>query len=64
MTQQETSLRERMIDNAKAYNKALTFDYLDKKETEVILNFTHSTERADFVIELNKIRKEEDNDNI
>lgn len=64
MTQKETSLRERMIDNAKAYNKALTFDYLDKKETEIILNFTHPSDRSDFVIELNKIRKEEENDNI
>lgn len=64
MTQQETSLRERMIDNAKAYNKGLSFNYLDKKDSEVILNFTHPYDRPDFSLELSKIRKEEENDNI
>lgn len=59
MTTAEKTLRDRMILNARAYNKALTNDYMNKLSTDVILNFTHVLDRGDFTIELEKIRRAE-----
>jgi hypothetical protein len=59
MTTAEATLRDRMIRNAIAYNKSLTSDYLNKRESETILCFTHVTDRKDFQFELNKIREAE-----
>ncbi len=63
MTTADATLRDRMIQNAKAYNKALTADYLSKRDTETILCFTHTQDRKDFSIELERIRRAE-NDNL
>lgn len=59
MTTAEAKLRDRMIQNAKAYNKALTTDYLNKRDTKTILCFTHTQEIKDFSIELERIRRVE-----
>lgn len=42
-------MKQQMIDNARAFNKHLTKDFLESKTFFVLLAFVHPLERSDFV---------------
>lgn len=44
-------LMKKMIENAMAYNKTLTQEYLMKLDFNTLLAFTHPLDRSDFVKE-------------
>ena len=45
-------IRTRIIRNAMAYNKFLSFEYLTFKTTEILLCFCHPIDRERFELEL------------
>jgi hypothetical protein len=58
------NLRHRANENAKAYNRHLTDEYLNKLEPLDLFRFTHPTDRMSFFEEYGKIRKKEVEDEL
>lgn len=42
-------MKQEMINNARAFNKHLTKDFLERKTFFALLSFTHPLERMDFI---------------
>lgn len=52
MNEKEIALRKRMCTHIKGCNKALTEEYLDMQDTEILLCFCHPTDRRTYEMNL------------
>lgn len=52
-------LKRKMKENAKAYNKHLTDEYLDALSINRLMKFTHPINKGDFITEYLKAKKQE-----
>jgi len=61
--QEREKIRHEAINNAKAYHADIDAAYYENKSLEYILAYCHPIERNDFEFRLQKLKKQEDNNN-